>query len=101
MSTDGINRRPDSLSIQFEADRNLPSNGKNGKVSQKESQNKVKFSDKSYEFLRIRHLVDARPDFRLDRVNKLAKAIDGGTYSVTGMQIADAIIRKNLVDFEA
>lgn len=101
MSIDGINRRPDLLSVRFESDRNLPSNGKNGKVSQKESKDEVKFSDKSREFLRIKHLVEGQPDFRLDRVNQLAKAIDGRTYNVTGLQIADAIIRRNLIDFEA
>jgi|SRR2546429_6684800 len=101
MSIDGISPRPDSLKIQIQADRNLPSNGKKGKGSQKESQDEVKFSDSRREFLRIRGLVDNQPDFRLDKVNQLARAIDRGTYSVTGTQIADAIIRKNLIDFEA
>jgi len=100
MSIDGMNRRPDSLSIQFQADRNLLSSSKKRKLPQKELKDEVKFSDRSREFLRIRRLVDTQPDFRLDRVNQLAKAINGGTYSVTGTQIADAIIRKNLIDFE-
>jgi anti-sigma28 factor (negative regulator of flagellin synthesis) len=51
-------------------------------------------------FVEIRKLVDALPDVRLDRVNQLAKAIDEGTYDVKGHEIADAIIRKNLIDFE-
>jgi anti-sigma28 factor (negative regulator of flagellin synthesis) len=45
--------------------------------------------------------VDAQPDVRLDRVNKLAKAIDSGIYDVKAEQIAEAIIQKNLIDLKA
>ena len=60
----------------------------------------MQISEHSREFLRIRQLVDAQPDVRLNRVNQLAKAIDSGTYNVKGEQIAEAIIRKNLIDLK-
>jgi flagellar biosynthesis anti-sigma factor FlgM len=100
MAFDGISPGPAPLSIQFKADHTLPSNGKNGNVAVKKSQDNVEFSHKSQEFLQIRNLVDSLPDFRLERVNQLAKTVNEGTYDVTSVQIADAIIRKNLIDFE-
>ena len=100
MAFDGISPGPAPLSIRFRADHSIPSNGKNGNVTLKKSQDNVEFSDKSQEFLRIRNFVDSLPDFRLERVNQLAKAINEGTYDVTSTQIADAIVRKHLIDFE-
>jgi flagellar biosynthesis anti-sigma factor FlgM len=100
MAFDGISPGYGPLSIQFKADRATPSNGKNGNIALKKALDNVEISDKSKEFLRIRSLVDSLPDFRLERVNQLAKTINEGTYDVTSVQIADAIIRKNLTDFE-
>jgi flagellar biosynthesis anti-sigma factor FlgM len=87
-------------SIQFRSDQTISSNGKNGNLALKKSQDNVEFSDKSQEFLRIRRLVESLPDFRLERVDQLAKAVNEGTYEVSSIRIADAIIRKNLIDFE-
>jgi len=100
MAFDRISPGAVPLSVQFKTDQTIPSNGKTGSVALKKSQDDVEFSDKSKEFLRIRSLVDSLPDFRLDRVNQIAGAIDAGTYNVSSDKIADAIIRKNLVDFE-
>jgi flagellar biosynthesis anti-sigma factor FlgM len=100
MAFDRIGPGSASLSVQFTADHTISSNGKNGNVALKKSQDNVEFSDKSQQFLRIRNLVDSLPDFRLERVNQLAKAVDEGTYDVASIQIADALIRKNLIDFE-
>lgn len=71
--------------------------GNNGKAAPSPAREIVQISERSQEFLRIRQLVDAQPDVRLDRVNKLAKAIDSGTYDVKGEHIAEAIIQKNLI----
>jgi flagellar biosynthesis anti-sigma factor FlgM len=100
MAFDGISPGSGPLSIQVRSDHAIPSNGKNGNLALKKSQDDVQFSDKSQEFLRIRRLVDSLPDFRIERVNQLAKTIDEGTYEVSSIRIADAIIRKNLIDFE-
>ena len=77
------------------------SSGSNGKAATSPERDVIQISERSQEFSRIRQLVDAQPDVRLDRVNKLAKAIDSGTYDVKAEQIADAIIQKNLIDFKA
>jgi|SRR5215831_11404178 len=100
MAFDRISPRTVPLSVQFKTDQAIPSNGKTGGVVLKKSQDNVELSDKSKELLRVRSLVDSLPDFRLDRVNQIAGAIDTGTYNVSSAQIADAIIRKNLIDFE-
>ena len=76
------------------------SSGSNGKAAASPGREVVQISAHSQEFSRIRRLVDAQPDVRLDRVNKLAKAIDSGTYHVKGEQIAEAIIQKNLIDLK-
>jgi flagellar biosynthesis anti-sigma factor FlgM len=101
MSFHGISPRFRPMSILFGTDHTRPANGKHSNIASMKSQDDVDFSDQSMEFLRIRNLVDSLPDFRLDRVNQLAKAIDEGTYHPTGQQIADAIIRKHLIDFDA
>ena len=76
------------------------SSGSNGKAAPAPVRDVVQISERSQEFSRIRQLVDAQPDVRLDRVNKLAKLIDSGTYDVKGEQIAEAIIQKNLIDLK-
>jgi flagellar biosynthesis anti-sigma factor FlgM len=58
-------------------------------------------NSRNQQFQEIRKMVDALPDVRLEKVNQLAKAIDDGSYDVSGKQIADAVIRKHLVDLNA
>ena len=62
------------------------------------SSDAVSISLKSQEFLKIRKMVDSQPDFRLAKVNSLTKAIDQGQYNKKGEVIADALIRRNLID---
>lgn len=100
MSIDGISNRGVTGPVEFKANHSHSSNGKNKRITPNQSQDFVEISDQTREFLRIHKLVDALPDVRLDRVYQLAKAIDEGTYNVKGEQIAEAIISKNLVDFE-
>jgi negative regulator of flagellin synthesis FlgM len=99
MPIDGIKHDARPGPVLLEA-RSYRASGSNGKASSPQSDD-VQISEYSREFFRIRQLVDAQPDVRLDRVNQLAKAIDSGTYDVKGEQIAEAIIEKNLIDFEA
>lgn len=98
MPIDGIKHdaRPGPVLL---AARSHRASGTNGKASSPQSDD-VLISEHSREFLRIRQLVDAQPDVRLERVNQLAKAIDSGTYDVKGEQVAEAIIQKHLIDFE-
>ena len=100
MPIDGINygARPEPV---LYAAKSRHSSGSDGKAKTSPERDVVQISERSQEFLRIRELVDAQPDVRLDRVNKLAKAIDSGTYDVKGEHIAEAIIQKNLIDLKA
>ena len=97
MPIDGINYGARPAPILYAA-KSSHSSGSDGKVSSE--RDVVQISERSQEFYRIRQLVDEQPDVRLDRVNKLAKAIDSGTYNVKSEQIAEAIVQKNLIDFE-
>jgi flagellar biosynthesis anti-sigma factor FlgM len=58
----------------------------------------VYISEQSREFFKIRQLVDQLPEVRTDQVNRLAGEINQGAYQVEGTQLADAVIRKNMVD---
>jgi flagellar biosynthesis anti-sigma factor FlgM len=50
---------------------------------------------KQREFIRIRQMVNNLPELRMDRISRLKKAIDEGTYHVSSKKIAEAIIQKN------
>lgn len=55
-------------------------------------QDSLDLSSQTQELLRIRKLVDATPEIRLDRVEELRREIDAGTYHVPSDEIAQAII---------
>jgi negative regulator of flagellin synthesis FlgM len=99
MPIDGINHNARPGPVLYATKSNHAS-GSNGKAASSPERDVVQISERSQEFIRIQQLVDAQPDVRLDRVNKLAKAIDSGTYDVKGEQIAEAIIQKNLIDLK-
>src|SRR5258706_7220790 len=99
MPIDGINHDARPRPVLYTAKSNYAS-GSNGKSAAPPERDVVQISERSREFARIRQLVDAQPDVRLDRVNKLAKAIDSGTYDVKAEQIAEAIIEKNSIDLK-
>ena len=99
MPIDGINYGARPRPVLYAA-KNRNASGGNGKAGPSPEPDNVQISERSQEFLRIRQLVDAQPDVRLDRVNKLAKAIDSGTYDVKAEHIAEAIIDKNLIDLK-
>jgi len=100
MPIDRINHSARPRTILFAA---KGYDGSNGKVKAVFSSQRAdaQISERDEEILRIRQMINALPDVRLDRINKLAKAIDSGTYDVKGEQIAEAIIQKNLIDPKA
>jgi negative regulator of flagellin synthesis FlgM len=65
------------------------------------SEDSIFISERSQEFARVRRLVEQQPDVRLEKVNRLATEIDKGTYQVSGKKLADAVIRKHMIDFRA
>ncbi|MFN8007700.1 MAG: flagellar biosynthesis anti-sigma factor FlgM [Terriglobia bacterium] len=55
-------------------------------------------TSKQREFIRIRQLLENVPELRMDKIVKLAKAIDNGTYQVKSEKIAEAIFEKHYHD---
>ena len=72
--------------------------GGNGKMKAESHRLEGLTAGKQREFIRIRQLVENLPELRMDRISKLAKAIDDGTYRVSSRKIAEAIIAKNFHD---
>lgn len=68
---------------------------------QKEQEDVLDISDASQQFQQVKQMVQAQPDVRIARTNRLAAAIDSGTYCVSSSAIADAVIRKHLIDVGA
>jgi negative regulator of flagellin synthesis FlgM len=99
MPINGINQNGTARPILFTAARRY-SDDSNERAASARPHDQVEVSDRMQELLRIRKLVDAQPDVRLHLVNRLAKAIDQGTYNVKGEQIAEAIIEKHMIDLE-
>ncbi len=59
---------------------------------------KADISQKAATLSKVRESVDAVPEIRIDKVNEIKKAVDGGSYNVRGEKVADAIIRNAIVD---
>jgi flagellar biosynthesis anti-sigma factor FlgM len=101
MPVDGIDGK-DFLGVyRFPLSNNQKGDGVYRKRIQPSVAVEVESSRKNRQFQQIRKMVDAVPDVRLEKVNHLAKAIDAGTYNVSGQKVADALIQKHLVDLKA
>jgi len=100
MPIDGINGKNQFGVYPFPSEKNQKGNGTNGSHPSQRSQEDLELSRKGRDFVEIRKMVDALPDVRLEKVNRLAKAIDEESYDVSGRKIADAFIRKHLIDFK-
>lgn len=99
MPIDGINGKYPPGVLAFPPDNGNNGNGNSSSGASLKTQNTSEGFQRTSDFLEIRKAVDSQPDVRLDKVNRLAKAIDEGTYNVSGRKIADAMIRKHMVDF--
>jgi negative regulator of flagellin synthesis FlgM len=98
MSIDGIQGKSNLIILPAGVNPHAQLLTRPGKDASTGSDDAVSISDKSREFQRIRKMVDCQPDFRLAKVNSLTKAIEEGTYNMKGEMIADALIRRNLID---
>jgi anti-sigma28 factor (negative regulator of flagellin synthesis) len=104
MSIQGIHGNPAQLPGIDQLQRHVAERGSTTGRSQYQagkSEDSIFISGRSQEFARVRRLVEQQPDVRLDKVNRLAREIDRETYQVSGKKVADAVIRKHLVDFHA
>jgi len=61
-------------------------------------QDRVQISDRAKEIQRIRSLADQPDVAREEQIERISRAVDAGTYSVSGKQVADAMIRQTLID---
>jgi negative regulator of flagellin synthesis FlgM len=101
MPVDGIDGK-DFLGVyRFPLSTNQKGDGVDRQRTRPSVEDEVESSRKNRQFQEIRKMVDSVPDVRLEKVNQLAKAIDDGTYNVSGKKIADALIQKHLVDLKA
>jgi flagellar biosynthesis anti-sigma factor FlgM len=101
MAINGIATNPVSPKIMQEVQRtNLPSDNSPKPAAAYDARrgDTVYISEQSREFMKVRQLVDQLPDVRIDRVNRLADKIEKGDYKVSGINLADAVVRKNMVD---
>ena len=98
MPVDGIQGKSNLIFLPAGANSDIETLVKPIKDVAKKSTDAVNISNRSQEFLRVRRMVDSQPDFRLAKVNSLTRAIDQGQYNKKGEMIADALIRRNLID---
>jgi anti-sigma28 factor (negative regulator of flagellin synthesis) len=47
---------------------------------------------------RIKALADQPDTAREERIERISRSVDAGTYTVSGKQVADALIRQTLTD---
>lgn len=76
--TDGVSAKP-----------RTPSGGR---------QDRVQISDLAKEIQRIKALADQPDAARDERIERISRSVDAGTYNVSGKNVADAIIRQTLTD---
>jgi flagellar biosynthesis anti-sigma factor FlgM len=104
MAVNGIAPNPMSPKVLQELLRANPpadNSPKPAAASDPSREDSVYISEQSREFLRVRQMVDQLPDVRIARVNRLADEIDKGTYLVSGVDVADAMVRRNMIDIRA
>lgn len=68
------------------------------KTQQDGRQDRVQISDRAKEMQRIKALADQPDTAREERIERISRLVDAGTYSVSGKQVADALIRQTLTD---
>jgi len=61
-------------------------------------QDRVQISDRAKEIQRIKVLADQPDAAREERIDRISRSVDAGTYTVSGKKIADALIRQTLTD---
>ena len=61
-------------------------------------QDRVQISDRAKEIQRIKALADQPDVAREAQIERISRSVDAGTYTVSGKQVADALIRQTLTD---
>jgi negative regulator of flagellin synthesis FlgM len=61
-------------------------------------QDRVQISDRAKEMQRIKTLADQPDAAREAQIERISRSVEAGTYTVSGRQVADALIRQTLTD---
>jgi negative regulator of flagellin synthesis FlgM len=61
-------------------------------------QDRVQISGRAKEVQRIKALADQPEAEREERIERIIRSVDAGTYRVSGKKVADALIRQTLID---
>ncbi|MEO5955491.1 MAG: flagellar biosynthesis anti-sigma factor FlgM [Nitrospiraceae bacterium] len=72
--------------------------GANRRPSSDGRQDRVQISQQAKEIQRIKALADQPDAAREARIEQISRAVDAGTYNVTGSKVGDAIIRHALTE---
>jgi negative regulator of flagellin synthesis FlgM len=67
-------------------------------LTQDGRQDRVQISDRAKEIQRIKALADQPDVTREERIERISRSVDAGTYMVSGKHVADALIRHTLTD---
>jgi negative regulator of flagellin synthesis FlgM len=90
--------KPDQLAKLLLGVQGSDGVGAKPKTQQDGHQDRVQISDRAKEIQRIRALADEPDAAREERIERISRSVDAGTYSVSGKQVADALIRQTLTD---
>lgn len=88
VSKNGVQR----LETPQQSERTLKSGG-----AQPDS-DRLDISVRSREVSHLNDLIQSTPDIREDKVEKVRRELEGGTYNVTAEKIAQKIIKGNFLD---
>ena len=74
--------------------------GPGGKPSAKKeaAKDRVHISEQAKELQRIQTLAQAPDQARTERIDRIRHALENGTYTVSGRQVGDAILKEVLTD---
>jgi flagellar biosynthesis anti-sigma factor FlgM len=97
MGIDGIQGKPERPQVEWRSSQRPEAAGRSA-AGPNDGADQVQFSAQTQEFMRVRKLVSGVPDVRHDRVEQLRQEIRLGKYRVPAEDIADAIVRQNLID---
>ena len=90
--------KPDHLAKILLGIQGTDTVGGKPKAQQDGRQDRVQISDRAKEMQRIKTLADQPDAAREAKIERISRSVDAGTYTVSGRQVADALIRQTLTD---
>ena len=59
---------------------------------------KVEISSKARDIQKVKNILDDLPDVRMEKVDKIKRSLENGTYNVQGEKVAQKMVRESLLD---